>query len=158
MAGRSDHWTERQAVIRELLAAEEIRSQAELLARLQERGFNVTQSSVSRDLQELRVAKIDGRYVPAELLAGPAVPTSDELTDAASRIRRMRPAGPNLLVLSTPPGHAQRLGLALDHANWPEVVGTIAGDDTVFVAVPGRREQARVEARLAQLTKEKQHG
>lgn len=156
MPSRNDSWSERQAAIREVLAAEAIGSQLALVERLQARGFVVTQSSVSRDLQEMRVAKIDGRYVPAELLARGAPPT-DELAQAASGVLRMRAAGPNLLVIHTPPGRAQVLGLALDHAGWPEIVGTVAGDDTVFIATPGRREQARVEARLQELAAERKN-
>ena len=70
----------------------------------------------------------------------------------------MAHAGPHLLVVKTPPGIAPLVALDLDRENWPEVVGTVAGDDTFFVATAGRRQQARVEARLGALAKAERHG
>ncbi len=152
MPSKSDNWSERWNAIREILGMEAIRSQEELLERLQSRGFCVTQSSVSRDLRELKVVKVAGRYVPSEALAGNAT-LSDEMNELATSVRRIRIAGPYLLVVNTPPGRAPAVGHAIDHAGWPEVVGCIAGDDTVFVATAGRREQAKIEARLEKLKK-----
>ncbi len=154
MPSKTEEWSERQAAIRQILAAEAIRSQAELIERLQTRGFQVTQSSVSRDLQEMRVAKLEGRYVPAEMLLGAPPPLSD-LGESASSIQRVRTAGPNLLVLNTPPGRASAVAVAIDRARWPEVVGTIAGDDTIFLATAGRREQLKLSAKLNHLIKER---
>jgi transcriptional regulator of arginine metabolism len=156
MAGRDETWVERQAAIREILNSEEIRNQAQLIARLQSRGFIVTQSSVSRDLAELRVAKLEGRYVPAELLA-PKPSATDALREAAASLLSIREAGPYLLVLHTPPGRAQIVGVAIDSEAWPEVAGTVAGDDTVLVALPGRREQLRIRQRLQSLIEETAH-
>jgi transcriptional regulator of arginine metabolism len=150
---RTESWAERQATIREILGAEAIHNQAELVERLQARGFQVTQSSVSRDLAEMRVGKFKGRYVTAGALAEPTA-ARDELAELASAVDRMRAAGPNLLVLGTPPGRAAARSLAIDRAGWTEVVGTVAGDDTIFIATEGRREQAAVQNRLAQLIEE----
>ncbi len=152
MPVRNENWPERQAAIRAILARETIRSQTELVTQLVKAGFSVTQSSVSRDLAELRAFKIDGRYATADTLAPGAAPSGDAA--ALADILDVKPAGPNLVVIRTPVGRAQPVALALDHAGWPEIVGTIAGDDTVLVAIAGRREQARLRARLARLASE----
>jgi len=157
MPGRPETWSERHDAIRAILRREAIHDQRELLERLRRRGFAVTQPSVSRDLRELHVAKVDGRYVVAEALAAGAT-VADELGEAATAIRRVRRAGDHLLVVHTPPGRAPVVALALDQAGWVEVVGTIAGDDTLFVATAGARQQARVAARLRALVKEPGHG
>ena len=150
----ADSTTEaRRRTIREVLDRERIRSQGELLRSLVSRGFSVTQPSVSRDLSQMHVAKVNGRYVTSESLAA-RPPGIYDLGLAASWIVRTRPAGPHLTVVVTPPGRAQVVALALDGARWPEVVGTVAGDDTVFVATAGRRQQARLLARLGRLTEE----
>jgi transcriptional regulator of arginine metabolism len=141
-----DIWQKRQAAIRDLLARGPVRSQSDLLKKLAGRGFRVTQSSVSRDLREMHVAKVDGRYVLGEALA--ANGAAPARTAALALIHSVRRAGPNLLVVLAPPGSASAIGLAIDEARWPEVAGTVAGDDTLFVATATRSDQARVEARL----------
>ena len=144
MTDRDPAWKLRQDAILEILSAEEVRSQHDLLARLRARGFEVTQPSISRDLQELRVAKIQGRY-----RAGRAEPSAPGYTgDLIGGIESIALAGPNLIVVRTPPGRATVVAIAIDQAGWREVVGTVAGDDTLFVAVAGRPQQSRVVARL----------
>ncbi len=152
MPVKSDNWEQRQAAIREIVASRKIRRQSDLVPLLEARGFAVTQSSVSRDFAEMRFAKVGGRYVMSEgLVASPSgPPAGDELHEAAALVMRVRAAGPNLLVLQTPAGRAAAVALAIDHAAWPEVVGTIAGDDAVFVATANRVAQARVHSRLNQ--------
>lgn len=134
----------RQRAILSILRRGPVRRQEELVARLAERGFAVTQSSVSRDLRDLGVAKAGGRYLP------PAAPPEREeiAAEIAQFVRAARPAGSNLTVVLTRTGAAQRVGIELDRAGWPEIVGTIAGDDTIFVATPGTREQSRLLHRL----------
>jgi len=156
MASRNDNWPERRAAIREILSLEPVRSQGELVSRLTGRGFSVTQSSVSRDLAELRAFKVDGRYTIAESLPLPAS-LPDGGTGALTDVTDVRAAGPNLLVLHTPPGRAAPVAIAIDRSGWPGIVGTIAGDDTVLVAIAGRREQSRIRARLTQLVAENHH-
>jgi transcriptional regulator of arginine metabolism len=150
MPTNPETWQQRQEAIRELLARKPIGSQTELLKKLAARGFRVTQSSVSRDLREMHVAKADGRYVLPEKLATEAAGTTPPRNGFAL-IRSVLAAGPNVLVLRTPPGSANVVGLAVDSAKWPDVVGTVAGDDTVFVATSSRAGQARISARIAQL-------
>ncbi len=153
MPTRSESWQQRREVIEEILHAEAIHSQTDLVERLTARGFAVTQSSVSRDLQEIGAVRVDGRYLaPDQLRTGR--PPAAELADVAGFVLSVAAAGPNLMVVKTPPGIAALVALALDHAGWPEVVGTIAGDDTFLIATAGRRQQARVEARLTALTRE----
>lgn len=141
--------------IREILDGEMLRSQGELVARLERQGFSVTQSSVSRDLRDLRVAKVGGVYrLPAVSETGPRV---EDVLPAL--VVAAETAGPNLVVLRTVVGGASQAGLALDQAGWREVVGTVAGDDTLFVATRSRRDQSRVMQRVTSLTqKETEHG
>ena len=136
--------------IRSLLRRGGVRTQGEILEHLARRGFRVTQSSVSRDLAHLGVVKgEDGYRLPEE---GPrdGGPKDEGM---GTLMLSFAPAGPNLLVVKTVIGGAPRVGLFIDREEWPEVVGTIAGDDTLFVAVPGRRELQRVRKRLEGLAK-----
>jgi transcriptional regulator of arginine metabolism len=131
---------DRHRAILALLRRKPVHRQEELVAKLAERGFEVTQSSVSRDLRQLGVAKVGGRYVaPAPKQGSP-----DPLAEVAPALRAAKPAGPHLTVVLTRVGAAQSVGIALDRAAWPEIVGTVAGDDTVFVASAGAREQTRL--------------
>ncbi len=141
---------QRHRAILSILRRAPVRRQDELVARLAERGLDVTQSSVSRDLRELGVAKLGGRYVaPA-----PAAAASETAQEIAHYLRGAKPAGPYLTVVFTQAGAAQTVGLALDRTGWSEIVGTVAGDDTVFVASAGAREQTRVLHRLSALLAE----
>jgi transcriptional regulator of arginine metabolism len=135
----------RQQAILGMLRETPVASQPELVERLAARGILATQSSVSRDLRELGVAWVGGRYVaPAE---------GDGEGEAALEsvvrfVRSAKPAGPNLTVVLTTVGAAQPVASAMDHSAWPEVVGTLAGDDTIFVATAGTRDQKRFLQRL----------
>lgn len=144
----SESRDERQREILRLLRGKRVHSQEELAELLHARGLEATQSSISRDLRDLGVAKLAGRYVVPR---APNGDHSDELRGAARFLRGVRPAGPNLLVVTTVVGAAQPVALALDHAAWPESVGTVAGDDTLFIATAGARQQKRLLARLAAL-------
>ncbi|MGD2168567.1 MAG: arginine repressor [Gammaproteobacteria bacterium] len=135
----------RRSAIADLLRQHRISRQSELVARLRARGLEATQSSVSRDLRELGVAKQGGHYaLPAH------VPDSDEavLSSSAEFVRGIAPAGPNLLVITTAIGAAQRVALMLDRLKWPEIVGTLSGDDTIFVATTTAGNQRRLQRRL----------
>jgi transcriptional regulator of arginine metabolism len=123
----------RHQVILELIAATPIARQDELVSLLSEKGFNVTQASVSRDLEKLGVVKVNGRYV--RQTAG--------RSGAFGRIS-INEAGDNLIVIKCGSGLASAAAVRIDSAAIPEIVGTIAGDDTIFIAVRGAKEQARV--------------
>lgn len=108
--------------LRQLLEREAIGDQAELLARLTALGHGLTQPTLSRQLKRLGYAKRDGVWQPPE-------------QREALPLRRVGVAPPNLLVLKTDPGFANALAARLDEVPLPGQIGTLAGDDTVFVAV-----------------------
>jgi len=137
----------RRRAIARLLERETITRQSELVRLLRADGFNATQSSVSRDLKSLGVAKLKTGY---EMPPAPAGPRQDgeALGLVAEFVRDLRPAGPNLLVVTTATGAAQRVAVTLDRIEWPEIVGTLSGDDTIFVATSGAAQQRRLAARL----------
>ncbi|WP_370289620.1 arginine repressor [Nocardioides sp.] len=134
----------RQAVIVELLESRPVHSQPELADLLAERGLHVTQTTLSRDLVDLDAVKIRDASgalvyaVPAE--GGDRTPTARESGAATQRLSRLAAellvsaeSSANLVVLRTPPGAAQFLASAVDKAELADVLGTIAGDDTVLV-------------------------
>ena len=135
----------RRNAITLLLSRHRISRQSELVARLRALGHEATQSSVSRDLRELGVAKQGGRYSLPGIAAGLDQRT---LRSSAEFVRGLAPAGPNLLVVRTAIGAAQRVALTLDRLNWPEIVGTLSGDDTIFIATTTLANQRRLQRRL----------
>ena len=144
--------TRRRQSIVDLVRRSRIASQDELLARLEERGIEATQSSVSRDLRDLGVAKAGGRYVLPDQI-GPE--TRDDLAAVSLFLRDLRTAGPNLTVITTTIGAAQTVAIALDHAGFPELVGTVAGDDTIFAATASAAAQRKFLERLRRLLSER---
>jgi len=137
--------TLRQGQILKLVTREAIENQDRLCRRLREEGMRVTQATVSRDVHELRLVKTDRGYQPLAVETVSAAPALPRM--AREAIRDLRPAQ-NLLVIKTPPGGAQSLGAALDAEGWPEVVGTVAGDDTILVVSPSTRQRLAVQHRL----------
>jgi len=139
----NDTSRERRSALRDLLKAGPQPNQKRLVDLLERRGFVATQSSVSRDLRDMGAVKTARGYELSDRGAG-----DDEIASVATLLRTLTPAGPNLLVLRTAIGAAQRVALALDRSGWNEIVGTVAGDDTVFVATAGAVDQRRVLARM----------
>jgi transcriptional regulator of arginine metabolism len=151
--------SERRDQVRRLIAGGGVHTQAELVAALATRGVEVTQATISRDLAGLGVVRgfRGGRH--AYLLP-------DDRTDGAgaaeARLRRLladlpltvAEAAP-LVILSTSPGGANAIASTIDLSNWADVVGTIAGDDTIFIACRDadamRRVRARIDAILAEV-------
>jgi transcriptional regulator of arginine metabolism len=134
----------RNAILR-ILRGGVVRRQAEIAQLLRQNGFAVTQSSVSRDLRELGVLKASGRYLPPPDEVAHALGNFRTL---APFVRAVKPAGPSITVLRTTTGAAQSVAVAIDGADWPEVVGTISGDDTIFIATPDAPAQQRLLERL----------
>jgi transcriptional regulator of arginine metabolism len=134
----------REAIVR-ILRHGAVARQAELVERLAREGFDATQSSVSRDLRELGVVKGADRYL---LPAVEDALTPSHFETVRAFVKGYRPAGPTLTVLRTAAGTAQSVAIALDKGRWPEVVGTIAGDDTIFIATESARAQRRLHAHL----------
>jgi transcriptional regulator of arginine metabolism len=141
----------RHNAIRELVAGSLVANQDELRRKLSRRGFAVTQATLSRDIHELRLSKGPGGYsLPKDQGADAAdedntPPTLGEMIESFGlRVRRAM----NQVVVSTVIGGAQPLGAALDREGWTEVVGTLAGDDTVLIICPDVRRASEVESRL----------
>ena len=138
---------QRHMVIREVLGEASVASQDGLRKKLAERGFHVTQATLSRDIHELRLSKGPNGY---------SLPGGDEDEgDSLPGIREMlhsfglevRPAA-NLLVLVTTTGSAQPVAAGIDYEDWPEVVGTIAGDDTVLIICPDVQQANSLRSRI----------
>ncbi|HUJ39519.1 MAG TPA: hypothetical protein VLW54_03150 [Candidatus Acidoferrales bacterium] len=140
--------TLRQGQILKLVAREAIGNQDRLCRRLREEGMRVTQATVSRDVHELKLVKTDRGYQPLADEAVSAAPALPRM--ARESIRDLRPAQ-NLLVIKTPPGGAQSLGAALDAEGWSEMVGTVAGDDTILVISPSTRQRLALQKRLQEM-------
>lgn len=136
---------ERRAAIRALLLGGPAATQGLLVAALKADGFEATQSSVSRDLRELGAIKTSDGY---ELPSGGDHSGDQQMAAVSELMRSMRAAGPNLLVVKTAIGAAQRVALAFDRCNWPEVIGNIGGDDTVFVATESGIAQKNLVTRI----------
>lgn len=146
----------RQRAIRDIVGQRPVRTQQELAAALRERGFQTTQATISRDVAELGLIKVTREGIQAYALPPRLVEAE---TSGEDRLRKLladlpvevREAG-LLLIVRTLPGSAHAIAAALDRARWPEVVGSIAGDDTVFVAMADRGSLQRIKRRLLSLT------
>lgn len=146
--------TFRQGQILRLVSGQSISNQEELRRRLAAQKMRVTQATLSRDLQELRLVKTQDGYrpdtgVPQEPVAIPLPPLVRALREFLVDIR---PAE-NLLVLKTPPSGAQPLAAAVDAAKYPEIAGTIAGDDTVLIITPSKKTRDSLQKKLEALLK-----
>jgi transcriptional regulator of arginine metabolism len=136
---------ERRAAIVRILRGGLVRNQADLVRLLKKAGHGATQSSISRDLRDLGVLKATGRYLlpPEEVTR-----TNGDFGTLAQFVRGLKSAGPSLTVLRTSTGAAQSVAVAIDRAQWPEVAGTISGDDTIFIATSNLRAQQELISRL----------
>ncbi|HTT33558.1 MAG TPA: ArgR family transcriptional regulator [Methylomirabilota bacterium] len=144
--------TFRQGQILRLVSGQRIASQEELRRRLAAQKLRVTQATLSRDLQELRLVKTHEGYkqesaLPEEPAAKP--PLARALGEFLLDIR---PAE-NLLVLKTPPSGAQPLAAAVDGAKFEEIAGTIAGDDTVLIITPNKKTRESLQKKIEALVK-----
>jgi transcriptional regulator of arginine metabolism len=146
----------RQRAIRDLVEQRPIRTQQELAGALRERGFRTTQATISRDVAELGLIKISRDRTQAYALPPRLIEAE---TSGEDRLRKLLADLPVefheaglLLVIRTLPGSAHAIAAALDRARWPEVAGSIAGDDTLFVAFGDRSSLQRIKRRLTGLT------
>jgi transcriptional regulator of arginine metabolism len=147
----------RQHAISDIIEAQPVASQEELRGLLRERGWDVTQSTLSRDLHELRLARVptaDGvRYAFAENANAGGVATLDRgaldflLPQLFDRVDGTGP----LLVLHTVTGGAQPVAAAIDSEGWPDILGTIAGDDTILIVCRSEGARERVARKLEQM-------
>lgn len=145
----------RQQAIRELIAARTIGSQEELRVLLRQAGWEVTQSTLSRDLREMRVARMptaDGpRYVTPETLGDASATERSRVEDVLPEFFSSIDGVGELLVLKTSRAGAQPVAEAIDDAGWKEVVGTIGGENTILIVCRSATARETVERRLMRL-------
>ncbi|MGB9804234.1 MAG: arginine repressor [Desulfofundulus sp.] len=146
----------RQRQILEIIRQQVIETQEELAEALRAAGFSVTQATVSRDIRELGLVKVPGddntfRY------AAPGEPPPLKRYERLKRLLRssvqFMDFSENLIVVKTLPGEAQGVASAIDQAAWPEIIGTVAGDDTILIVVKPKKFVTAVLQRLNQLAR-----
>jgi transcriptional regulator of arginine metabolism len=138
----------RRAALLRIIRDSSVGKQDELVRLLKKQGFEATQSSVSRDLRELHVAKAGDRYiVPANEDGAP----SNMFAAVAPFVLELKTAGASLTVVKTTTAAAQSVAEAIDKSGWPEVVGTIAGENTIFIATEDGRAQRKLGERLREV-------
>ena len=137
----------RQSVIRSLIRDGSVRNQAEMQRYLRRAGIRVTQSTLSRDLKNIGLVKGASGYREADDEMTPAMRLENMEKMVRSYLSSVARTG-NLVVMKTPAGLAHALGVAIDNAALPEVMGTVAGDDTLFVAAPDPRNARDLVDRL----------
>lgn len=145
----------RQQALGDIVRKGRVRTQRELVAALREKGFKATQATVSRDITEMELAKVNSRGTQIY-----ALPSSEAVAEQSGEQRLgellsdlpidVRESG-TLLVIRAVPGTAHAIAAAMDRAHWGDVLGTIAGDDTLFVACAGSEALERVRKRLLHL-------
>lgn len=136
----------RQGQILKLIRARPVHTQEELARQLKRLGISATQVTLSRDIRELGLAKTPAGYRQiAPEHAGPSLATL-----VAEFVQDIRSAQ-NLLVVKTAPGHANSVAVALDREEWAEIVGTVAGDDTILVVLPDSETAEVVRQKLLEL-------
>ena len=143
--------THRQVRVKEIVERVVIRTQDELAEALRNEGIDVTQATVSRDIKEMMLVKVptgDGCYRYA-------FPSEQNVTVSAARLEKtfqdsvlsVNSSG-NIIVLRTLPGTAQAVAYVLDNIRWPEIIGTVAGDDTIFLVVKPEKAVEKVIERF----------
>ena len=145
----------RHGQILKLIRSGRISTQEELAQSLKKLGIMTTQVTLSRDIHELRLVKTPEGYVERERVPALTLGASEGAgrqfhTLAAEFLLEVR-AAQNLVVLRTAPGHANSVAVALDNEQWPEIVGTIAGDDTILIIAPHSATAARIRKKLLRL-------
>ncbi|MFK7742666.1 MAG: arginine repressor [Planctomycetota bacterium] len=136
----------------QLIGRHRIKSQAELQEHLHKAGIDANQATLSRDLRDLAVVKAaDGYHLPSNASDAPVQTQQSSLWHACSSWLSKATAAQNLLVLRTPPGGAQPLAYALDQSELADVVGTVAGDDTILVVCPTDKRAKALQKQLMTL-------
>ena len=146
--------SKRQNEIIEIISTADIETQEELAAALRERGYPITQATVSRDIRELRLIKVtskSGGYKYAKPVRH-EVAVSERLTRILADSLIHVEAAANLVVVKTLSGSANVAAEALDNLGWAEIIGTIAGDKTIFIAAKSNDEADIITARIRKMT------
>ena len=152
-AGVEDDAVARRQAITDLVATRQVASQAELARLLRRRGFRATQATLSRDLKALRVGKVPVEGGACYVLPAPSHEVLDarrqqlEIETFVQEIRLVQ----NLALVRTPPGNAHGVARAIDLLGWPEVAGTLAGDDTILIVAGSAARARRFRTRLGEL-------
>lgn len=140
----------RQGRVLEVVRKSRISSQEELSVLLKREGVEVTQSTLSRDIRELGLVKARGSYqISGETNS---VPSENAVRRAFEQFVIDSDVSGNMVMLKTSPGNAHSIGVVLDAAQWPEVLGTVAGDDTVFVLLRSSQLGKKVLGRIRELS------
>lgn len=147
--------SERQSKILDIIANNVISTQEELVKRLNEEGYNVTQATTSRDLQELRITKTmlsDGtyKYAVAKL---PEISINEKMRTVFTQCLMSVDYANNIVVIKTFAGAAQAVAAALDSFVWDEIMGSIAGDDTIMVVVRNEKSAKQLAVKLSRYIK-----
>jgi len=137
----------RRGVILEILAEpdSQVESQADLVDLLAQRGIQATQSNISRDLQALKVQRVNGRYQVCDW----SPKTDPEFQRILDLIEEARPSGPFLVVVETLEGAGHAVGRAIQNAKWAEVKGVLSGENTIFIATATEDDRRRVQQRFS---------
>lgn len=142
--------TQRHIKIRELITANEIETQDELVNKLKELGFDVTQATVSRDIKELHLVKVPSKNelykysLPADQRFNPHDKLKRLIRDAFVKIDHTS----HFIVLKTLPGNAHALGVLIDNLDWNEIMGTICGDDTCLMICKEEKDAKIIQERF----------
>jgi transcriptional regulator of arginine metabolism len=140
----------RQGRILEVVRKHPVRSQEELSALLKREQVEVTQATLSRDIRALGLVKIRGCYQVAGEAQSP--PLDEMLRRAFEQFVLRTGVSGNIIMIRTSPGNAHSVGVVLDAAQWPEIMGTVAGDDTIFVLLRSGRMGRKVLGRIREFS------
>lgn len=141
--------TYRQGQILKLIRSQRLHTQDELARALRSIGVPATQVTLSRDIRELGLVKTAEGYVEGAPESAATPEVEPLVREFVEDVRTAQ----NLLVLRTPPGHANAVAVALDNAEWPEVTGTIAGDDTILIIAPDAKVAEALRAKFLNILK-----
>ena len=144
--------SKRQAIMLDIIKLNKVERQSDFVSLLLQEGVDATQSSVSRDIRELGLIKRGGRYVqPSD--GEESLDVNDLASKLGDFLKDVSFVLPNLVVLRSLPGTAHSIGMMIDQLDWPEIAGTVAGDDTLFVAVFNEDSGYDVTRRLKKIMK-----
>ena len=143
----------RQRRILEIVSNETIGTQKELAERLQQEGFDTTQATISRDIKELLLVKVNIGGDRYKYVIAQETPVTDaKLRMVLREFILSYDYSENLLILNTAPGNANTVASAIDRARWPQVIGTLAGDDTVMLVIKPKEAVQEVVEKIEDYT------
>jgi transcriptional regulator of arginine metabolism len=138
----------RRSQILDIIRSESPPTQTALRRKLAERGIRVTQATVSRDMEELGVVKTREGYRLPAAAAAQSQPNQPSLSVILKEFVREVALASNLVIVKTHPGNAHTVAVALDTSHWSEIRGSVAGDDTIFLATADAKQASRIRAKI----------